>query len=65
MPGGNAKNDHIDSHNIAALRRGGLLPHAYVSPRCMRATRNRLRRSNHLMHKRAELYAHIQHTASQ
>jgi transposase len=31
----------------------------------MRATRDLLRRRNHLMHKRAELYAHIQNTASQ
>jgi hypothetical protein len=26
MHGGNAQNDHIDSHNIAALLRGGLIP---------------------------------------
>jgi hypothetical protein len=30
----------------------------------MRATRDRLRRRNHLMHQRAELYAHSPHTAS-
>jgi transposase len=63
--GGKAKNDRIDSHKIAALLRGGLIPQADVYPRRMRATRDLLRRSNHLMHKRAELYAHIQHTASQ
>jgi transposase len=63
--GGNAKNDRIDSHKIAALLRGGLMPQAYVYPRRMRATRDLLRRRNHLMHKRAELYAHIQNTASQ
>jgi transposase len=63
--GGKAKNDRIDSHKIAALRRGGLLPQAYVYPRRMRATRDLLRRRNHLMRKRAELSAHIQHTGSQ
>jgi transposase len=63
--GGKAKNDRIDSHKIAALLRGGLIPEAYVYPRRMRATRELLRRRNQLMHQRAELYAHIQHTASQ
>jgi transposase len=63
--GGKAKNDRIDSHKIAALLRGGLLPQTYVYPRRMRATRDLLRRRHHLMHKRAERYAHIQHTASQ
>jgi transposase len=63
--GGKAKNDRIDSHKIAALLRGGLIPQAYVYPRRMRATRDLLRRRNHLMHKRAELYAPIQNTASQ
>jgi transposase len=63
--GGKAKHDRIDSHKIAALRRGGLIPQADVYPRRMRATRDLLRRRNHLMHKRAELYAHIQNTASQ
>ena len=63
--GGNAKNDRIDSHKIAALLRGGLIPQAYVYPRRMRATRDLLRRRNHLMHKRAELYAPIQNTGSQ
>jgi hypothetical protein len=63
--GGNAKNDRIDAHKIAALLRGGLMPQACVYPRRMRATRDLLRRRHHLMHKRAELYAHIQNTASQ
>jgi transposase len=63
--GGNAKNDRIDSHKIAALLRGGLIPQASVYPRRMRATRDLLRRRNHLMPKRAEVYAHIQHTSSQ
>jgi transposase len=63
--GGNAKNDRVDSHKIAALRRGGLMPQAYVYPRRMRATRDLLRRRHHLMHKRAAWYAHIQNTGSQ
>jgi len=37
--GGKAKNDKIDSHKIAALLRGGMLPQAYVYPARMRATR--------------------------
>ena len=63
--GGKAKNDRIDSHKIATLLRGGMLPQAYVYPQKMRATRDLLRRRNHLMRKRAELYAHIQNTKSQ
>jgi transposase len=63
--GGKAKNDTIDAHKIAVLLRGGMLPQAYVYPAEMRATRDLLRRRMHLMHKRAELLAHIQHTNSQ
>jgi len=63
--GGKAKNDKIDSHKIAALLRGGMIPKAYVYPAKMRATRDLLRRRNHLMRKRAELFAHIQNTRSQ
>jgi hypothetical protein len=40
MHGGTAKNDRLDSHQIAALLRGGLMPQADVSPRRMRATRD-------------------------
>jgi hypothetical protein len=40
MHGGKATNDRIDSHTIAALRRGGLIPLASVYPRWMRATRD-------------------------
>jgi hypothetical protein len=65
LHGGKAKNDRIDSYKIAARRCGGLMPQAYVYPRRMRTTRDFLRRRNHLMHKRAECYAHLQHTASQ
>ena len=42
--GGKAKNDKIDSHKIAVLLRGGMLPTAYVYPATMRATRDLLRR---------------------
>jgi transposase len=63
--GGKAKNDKIDGHKIAVLLRGGMLPQAYVYPANMRATRGLLRRRMHLMHKRAELLAHIQNTNSQ
>ena len=38
--GGKAKNDKIDSHKIAVLLRGGLLPQASVYPAPMRATRD-------------------------
>lgn len=60
--GGKTKNDKIDSHKIALLLRGGMLPMAYVYPPKMRATRDLLRRRNHLMRKRAELLVHIQNT---
>jgi transposase len=63
--GGKAKNDKIDAHKIAVLLRGGMLPQAYVYPKAMRATRDLLRRRNHLMRKRAELLAHIHNTANQ
>ena len=63
--GGKAKNDTIDAQNIAVLFRGGMLPHAYVYPAEMRATRDLLRRRLHLTRKRAELLAHIQNTHSQ
>lgn len=63
--GGKAKNDKIDSHKIAALLKGGLIPKSYVYPKHMRATRDLMRRRNHFMRKRAELLAHIQNTGSQ
>lgn len=63
--GGKAKNDRIDAHKIAVLLRGGMFPEAYVYPAAMRATRDLMRRRNHLMRKRAELIAHIQNTNSQ
>jgi transposase len=63
--GGKAKNDKIDSQKIAALSKGGLIPMSYVNPEKMRATRDLMRRRNHLVRKRAELLAHIQNTNSQ
>jgi len=63
--GGKAKNDKLDSQKIAVLRRGGMLPQAYVYPAEMRATRDLLRRRLHLTRKRAELLAHVQNTNSQ
>jgi hypothetical protein len=63
--GGKSKNDKIDSRKIAGLLRGGLIPQAYVYPKLMRATRDLLRRRNHFMCKRTELFTHIQNTASQ
>ena len=63
--GGKAKNDRIDAYKIAYLLRGGNIPMAYVYPPEMRATRDLMRRRNHLMRKRAELLAHIQNTIHQ
>jgi transposase len=63
--GGKAKNDKIDSHKIATLLRGGMLPRAYVYPPEMRATRDLLRRRLYLVRKRGELLAHIQNTHHQ
>src|SRR5688572_6716374 len=58
--GGKAKNDKIDSHKIAVLLRGGMLPQAYVYPAAMRSTRDLIRRRLHLVRKRGQLLAHIQ-----
>jgi transposase len=63
--GGKAKNDKLDSHKIAVLLRGGLLPQSYVYPAAMRATRDLLRRRLHLVRKRGQLLAHIQSTRHQ
>jgi transposase len=65
IPGGKANNDPSDSHKIAALLRGGMLPPASVSPAAMRATRDLLRRRRPLAHKRPELLAHVHKTHSQ
>lgn len=63
--GGKGKNDRIDSHKIAAVLRGGLLPQAYVYPAAMRSTRDLLRRRLHFVRKRGQLLAHIQNTRAQ
>jgi transposase len=63
--GGKAKNDKLDSHKIAVLLPGGLLPQSYVYPAAMRATRDLLRRRLHLVRKRGQLLAHIQSTRHQ
>ena len=63
--GGKAKNDKIDSHKIAMLLRGGMIPQAYVYPAGMRATRDLLRRRLHFVRKRGQLLAHIQNTNHQ
>ncbi len=63
--GGKAKHDKIDAQKIAVLRRGGMLPQAYVYPADMRATRDLLRRRLHLVRHRAELLTHVQQTNSQ
>ena len=63
--GAKTKNDKIDSHKIAVLLRGGMIPMAYVYPSEMRSTRDLLRRRMHFMYKRSELLSHIQNTRSQ
>jgi transposase len=63
--GGKAKHDTIDSHTIAALLRGGMLPKADVYPAEMRGTRDLLRRRTPLMRKRSALLSHVQHPNSQ
>jgi transposase len=63
--GGKAKNDQIDSHKIAVLLRGGMLPQSYVYPAAMRSTRDLIRRRLHLVRKRGQLLAHIQNTRAQ
>ena len=60
--GGKAKNDKIDSHKIATLLRGGMLPQAYVYPPAMRSTRDLMRRRLHFVRLRGALTAHIQNT---
>lgn len=58
--GGKAKDDDIDAEKISRLLRGGTIPMAYVYPKGLRETRDLLRRRHYLVHKRAELIAHIQ-----
>ncbi len=63
--GGKAKNDKIDALEIATLRRGGNLPKAYVYPPELRATRDLLRRRQHLVRRRGSLLAHVQNAHHQ
>ncbi len=63
--GGKTKNDKIDAFKIATLLRGGSLPKAYAYPREMRATRDLLRRRQHLVRRRGSLLAHIRNTHHQ
>ncbi len=63
--GGKSKSDEIDSHKIALLLRGGNLPQSYVYPKGLRETRDLLRRRMYLVHKRAEVVAHLVNTNSQ
>ncbi|MBC8181423.1 transposase [candidate division KSB1 bacterium] len=63
--GSKTKNDRIDSHKIAVLLRGGMIPMAYVYPAKMRSTRDLLRRRMFFMRKRSELLAHIKNTNNQ
>jgi hypothetical protein len=65
LHGGKAKHDTLDSHKIAALRRGGMLPQASVDPAALRATRDLLRRRIPLTRQRAALLAHGQQTNRQ
>jgi transposase len=60
--GGKAKNDTIDAQKIAVLRRGGMLPPAYVYPAKMRAPRDLRRRRLQLTRQRAALLTHVQQT---
>ncbi len=62
---GKAKNDKVDSYEIAVLMRGAMSPEACVYPREMRGTRDLMRRRMHLMRKRSELLAHVHNTSSQ
>jgi transposase len=63
--GGKAKNDKIDAFKIAVLLRGGSMPKAYAYPSEMRATRDLLRRRQHLVRRRGSLLAHVQNTHHQ
>lgn len=65
ISGGKAKDDKIDSRKIAQLLRGGNLPQAYAYPKGLRETRDLLRRRMYLVHKRAEVVAHLVNTNSQ
>ena len=63
--GGKATNDTIDSHKIATLLRGGMLPQAYGSPAERPAPRDLLRRRMPLMRQRADRLSQVHNTTSQ
>jgi transposase len=63
--GGKAKDDKIDAEKVARLLRGGNFPLAYAYPKGLRETRDLLRRRMYLVHKRAEIVAHLVNTNSQ
>jgi hypothetical protein len=65
IPGGKAKHDKRDAHQLAVLLRGGMRPQASVDPAERRATRALRRRRTHLARTRGELLAPVQHTTSQ
>jgi transposase len=62
--GGKAKHDKRDSHKLAVLLRGGMLPQASGYPADLRAPRALGRRRPHLRRKRAELLAPVHTTTS-
>jgi hypothetical protein len=59
LHGGQATHDQSDAPTLAALRRGGRLPQASVSPATRRATRDWRRRQMPLAPHRAALLAHV------
>jgi hypothetical protein len=63
--GGKATHDQSNAHKMAVWLRGGMLPHASVSPAAMRAPRALLRRRRSLPRHRAEVLAHLQNTPRQ
>jgi hypothetical protein len=63
--GGKSADDRIDSSTIAHRLRGGNRPIAYVYPKGLRETRDRLRRRMDLVPKRAAIVAPTVNTNSQ
>jgi hypothetical protein len=60
--GGKAKHAKIDAHQLAGLRRGGMLPQASVYPAERRAPRDLLRRRLPLTRTRADLLTPVPQT---
>jgi hypothetical protein len=63
--GDKPKTDKIDSHQIAVLLRGSMLPQAYVYPKGVRETCELLRRRTFLVRCRVEALVHLSNTNSQ